>query len=212
MNGQACYVISLDHYIKNFTATGGDDLVYVETNYGCYPTCEVSEEWLSLDWWSEEYCVVSCEANSGSARNAYVLFDDKTFYVYQAALTPLTAGTISGTSSLCYNTSPGTLSGTSATGGNCGTNYSYQWQVSTTSPIRGFNNISGATSLDYSAPSQTSTRYYRRKVTCNTLTAYSNVLTITVYDPLNGGEITGDQVIMSGATPSTITSVNGSIV
>lgn len=205
---QACYVISLDHYTSIFSANGGDDVVYLETYpYGCTPYTE-SPDWIMLDWWSEDLCSIVCEENTGGARDGYVFFGDMSIYVTQAApVDPLVAGTLSGPSFVCYNSSPGTLTCTSATGGNCGTNYSYQWQYSTTSPTSGFTTINGITGLGYQPYGLTSLKYYRVKVTCDTSTAYSNVLTIDVYDPLVAGSVTGDKIIMAGTLPLTITSI-----
>lgn len=207
--GQACFVISLDHYNANIPASGDGDLVYVETNpYECTPNTTISDDWILLDWWSEGLCYVVCDENTGAARNGYVIFGDMTLYITQAApLEPLSTGTISGPAYVCYSSSPGTLTGTSASGGDCGTNYSYQWEVSTTGPTGGFNDISGATSTNYIAPTQTSTKYFRRKVTCASESAYSNVLTVTVYNQMSPGVISGDQVIMADTIPSTITSI-----
>lgn len=206
---QACFVISLDHYYANIPASGDGDLVYVErTPYECTPNTTISDDWILLDWWSEGLCYVVCDENTGAARNGYVIFGDMTLYITQAApLEPLSTGTITGPAYVCYSSSPGTLTGTSASGGDCGTNYSYQWEVSTTSPTSGFNEINGATSLNYTAPTQTATRYYRRKVTCENESAYTNALTITAYSQMSPGAISGDQLMMSG-TPLEISSVS----
>ena len=205
---QACYVISLDHYTSVFSANGGEDVVYLETYpYGCTPYTEFPD-WIMLDWWSDDLCSIVCDENTGGARDGYVFFGDMSVYVTQAApVEPLVAGTLSGPSFVCYNSSPGTLTCTSATGGSCGTNYSYQWQYSTTSPTSGYTTINGITGLGYQPSGLTSLKYYRVKVTCDTATAYSNILTIDVYDPLVAGSVSGDQIIMAGSIPLTITSI-----
>jgi len=207
--GQECVVEYVDPAGASFLAAGGEEIVSVFTYpYGC-STSSSSPAWIELDWWSEDLCSVICSQNSGTARSGYIYFGDVVFYVYQyAASAPLSAGTISGTATVCYGASAGTLSGTSASGGSCGSSYSYLWEVSSTSSTSGFSSISGATGLSYSAPTQTATRYYRRKVTCSTQSLYSNVLTVSVYAQLTGGEIEADQIILSGKVPSTLTSVS----
>ncbi|MFT3822916.1 MAG: DUF6443 domain-containing protein [Chitinophagaceae bacterium] len=120
----------------------------------------------------------------------------------------LQPGTVSpGTLSIASGTNPGQLSGTAATGGNG--SYSYQWQ---TSPDNGsWTNISGATSQHYTPGSITATTYYRRSVTSNTVTAYSNVSAVIVYATLDPGALSPATLsinyntspgLLSGTTPS----------
>lgn len=97
-------------------------------------------------------------------------------------VTPLVGGTIASTAStVCTGSVPTAMtSGSSASGGS-GSNYTYQWEVSTTSNSTGFSAISGATSETYTpVQAASSTTYYRRKVTNLGRDAYSNVLTFTV--------------------------------
>ncbi|GAA5040215.1 hypothetical protein GCM10011506_40440 [Marivirga lumbricoides] len=90
----------------------------------------------------------------------------------------LSPGSINGTKFICYNTSAGTLGhASSATGGD--NNYTYQWQVSSSSGGT-YSNITGATSTTYNPGNLTATSFYRRRVTSCGETKYSNVVTITV--------------------------------
>ncbi|MGC4036058.1 MAG: DUF6443 domain-containing protein [Chitinophagaceae bacterium] len=96
-----------------------------------------------------------------------------------AVAAQLAAGTISPMSStIPFNSSPGTLTSFSASGGNCSGSYSYQWQQSTDNVT--FNNISAATSLTYTPGNLIVQTYYRMVVTCGTETAYSAVTAISV--------------------------------
>ncbi|OQP63461.1 hypothetical protein A3860_24265 [Niastella vici] len=127
-----------------------------------------------------------------------------------ASLPALNGGTVNGSQSVNYNTTPALISATVASGGNCGSSFVYQWQSSTDGS--NFNNISGATGQNYQPPALTTTTYYRRRVICNTQTAYTNVATITVYPLLTVGSISpASQTINynSSAATLSITSVSG---
>lgn len=98
----------------------------------------------------------------------------------------LVAGSISPVSlNINYNTSPGQLTGTTATGGN-GT-YIYQWQSSADSST--WTNISSATAQQYTPGNLTSKIYYKRVATSNGVSLNSNVITIFVYTQLVAGTV-----------------------
>jgi RHS repeat-associated protein len=120
---------------------------------------------------------------------------------------PLTGGSISGnTGPITYNTSPGTINSTaSASGGTCGSSYSYQWQQST--DCSNYSDIAGATSLTYTPGNLTTTTSFRRKVTCNGEIAYATS-TITVIVSLSGGTISGNTgPITYNTSPGLINSI-----
>ncbi len=184
----------------NFPSAGGSE----EIEIGIMGMCTVT--YSNVPAWINVYCSggagsIVCSSNTGAARNAriYVRLNGQArgfFDVSQAeGYPPLIAGTISTNKTfVCYGTSPGTFSSTSAaSGGNCSGAYSYQWQYSTNGST--YYNISGETSLTYTPGNLTSTRYYRRRVTCSGATEYSNRLTITVNSLINGGRINGNQEI-----------------
>lgn len=118
---------------------------------------------------------------------------------------PLTGGTISGNAGpVNYNTSPGSLSGTVASGSVCSA-YMYQWQQS----VDGVSwvDISGATGVSYTPGNLTFPIYYfRRKVSCSTESVFSNIITVQVKGSLNAGSLTpGSQIVTTGAAPQEIT-------
>ena len=91
---------------------------------------------------------------------------------------PLAAGVLSpGTAGIASGANPGILTSSSASGGSCGLNYSYQWESSpdgsTWSPV-------GNGGLTYSPGNLTSTMYYEVIVSCNGKTATSNIAQINV--------------------------------
>lgn len=118
---------------------------------------------------------------------------------------PLGGGGISpATQTICYNSTPSTLTGTTATGG--AGNYTYLWQSSTDKSS--WSSITGATQTSYTPQKQTQTTYYRRQVTDNCGTIYSNIATINVLEELAGGTIGSDQVIVYNTAPSQL---NGTV-
>jgi hypothetical protein len=75
-----------------------------------------------------------------------------------------------------------------ATGFSGGPGTSYQWQWSIDNFVSNINDLTGQTNpASASTGSITTTTYYRLKVTCTTgpSTAYSNIVTITVNQPVN---------------------------
>jgi len=114
----------------------------------------------------------------------------------------LVGGTIGGTESICYNTTPSGLTNVSGASGSQ-TPYSYQWQSYSDGS---WSNISGATATSYNPAALTATRIYRRAVTACSVTAYSNEITITVYGDLNPGSINSNQTVCYGADVPAFTS------
>jgi hypothetical protein len=84
----------------------------------------------------------------------------------------LQGGTVASILNIAYNTSPGALSNTAASDGNCGGSYAYQWQQS----ADGYSwiDIAGAIMQNYTPGNLKTTTYYRRKVSCDIETAYTN--------------------------------------
>ena len=115
----------------------------------------------------------------------------------------LTAGSVGTAQSICYNTTPATITQLTAPSGGTGT-YSYQWQSSTDNST--WTNISGATSSTYAPGALTSSTYYRRNVTsgpCSTVSSASVMK--TVYANLAAGSISSSQFIWYNTTPSPLT-------
>jgi RHS repeat-associated protein len=93
----------------------------------------------------------------------------------------LSAGTISGNQTICYNTSPEALSGSPA--GNGLGNYNYQWQYR----ILGgqWEDINEATDLTYAPDNLKNTTEYRRRVISCGQTKYSDVVRVTINQKLS---------------------------
>ena len=108
-------------------------------------------------------------------------------------------GTISSTTSVfcTSSTDPNVFTSTAAANGGSGS-FSYQWQVSTDGSS--FTDISGATSETYNSGTITQTTYFRRKAT-NSLTLYSNVLTLEKFE-ITSHPSTTDQNLIPSATPT----------
>lgn len=118
-------------------------------------------------------------------------------------LSNLVSGSISKDHSICYNTIPNLLTGTSATGSKAP--YFYQWQSSTNNV--NFTDISGATTLDYQSGALTSSVYFRRAVTtasgCGPV--YSNSVKVTTNAILTAGVIGSPQTICFNGNGAALT-------
>ncbi len=100
--------------------------------------------------------------------------------------------------SICYNTSPSTLTGSNPAGGTG--SFTYQWQYSSNN--LSWTDIDGANSKNYSPGNLTSTRYFRRVVLSGPCENYSSSVRITVYAQLNGGVIRTNQSICYNESPA----------
>ncbi|WP_394750634.1 DUF6443 domain-containing protein [Spongiimicrobium salis] len=115
----------------------------------------------------------------------------------------LSAGSISGTQTVCYSGDPSTLgSSSNASGGNG--SFGYQWQYSNNGS-NGWTNISGATSTSYNPPGGlTASRWYRRRASSCSQTKYTGSIQVTVNPSLNAGSISGIQTVCYAGDPSTL--------
>jgi len=119
-----------------------------------------------------------------------------------------TAGTIAADQTICYNTTPATISSGSAGTGD-GT-ISYRWQSSTTSAVAGFSD-NGTVTASFSPGALTQDTWYKR-YTVSTLngvaceSAETSVIKITVQATPGAGSIGSDQTICYNTAPSGLTS------
>ncbi|MBK7629126.1 MAG: T9SS type A sorting domain-containing protein [Bacteroidales bacterium] len=90
-------------------------------------------------------------------------------------------GVVSEAQSICYNTVPALLSGTSPGGGTG--QYSYQWQYS----LQGVTwiDIASEVGISYRPDALKVNTYYRRAVTSGNSTVYSNFVMIKVFDQIS---------------------------
>jgi len=115
----------------------------------------------------------------------------------------LSAGSISGAQTVCYNGDPSTLNNSTSPYNGLG-GYSYQWQYSNNG-TSGWNNISGATSITYNPPGGLiAKRYYRRRVISCDQTKYTSSVEVKVKSPLLAGSITGNQTVCYNGDPVTL--------
>jgi hypothetical protein len=111
-------------------------------------------------------------------------------------------GSIASPQTICINTTPALLTSTSPSGGMGG--YSYFWENSLNGTE--FNSISGATSETYQPGVLSQTMYYRRHVndaSCGG--GFTNIVQITVRNPVTIGTIGSDQTICYSSSPSLLT-------
>ena len=121
----------------------------------------------------------------------------------------VTAGTVAGDQILCNTTNPAAFTeSVPATGSGVLT---YQWQSNTTGCGGTFNNISGALSATYDAPTGLTVTTYYQRVTTSTLNGVScsvagNCITVTPSN-VTGGVIDGNRTVCLGGDPSAFTSI-----
>ncbi len=110
------------------------------------------------------------------------------------------AGNITGTTTICSgNTTTLTLAN------NVGT---IQWQSSADNLA--WNNISGATSANYTTPALTANTYYRAVVTSGTCpSATTSAITVTVSTAPSAGTLSGTQTVCVGGTTTFSSTVSG---
>ena len=194
-----------------FTSDGGTDGFGVYTDpYGCTSLTYSMPDWISVDFDSEHETsfYIICQPNNSSNSRSGTLDINGQYSItieQEGTTSPLIGGTISlSASTICYNTEPGTINNSvSPSGGSC-IGYTYWWE-SLTSGSSGYSTIPGATSQTYSPGALASTTYFRRGVSCNGSTEYSNVITVTVNSILSPGSVGNAQIICYGASPSTLT-------
>lgn len=109
----------------------------------------------------------------------------------------LANNTIANSQTICGPAAPLALTGSVAVGGN-GT-IAYQWQSSPDNS----NWTNEVLTQNFAPPSLSATRYYRRQITSGfcTVPNTSNVLTVTVHQPIGNNILSSDQAICSGDTP-----------
>ena len=106
-------------------------------------------------------------------------------------------------------TAPSPFNPVGSQGGDCGGSYSYQWQYSTD----GTNfSPTGTTGPSYPSGALTQTTWFRRMVSCNVETAYTNTVVVNVYPHLTGATLGGgSSPINNNTSPGTlsVSNVNG---
>lgn len=106
---------------------------------------------------------------------AYATNSVGTSYGSQVSFTTLSAGSISGTQTICSGANPSLFTSVTAA---TGSGVTYQWQSSADNST--YNDISGATSATYQAGSLLAQTYFRRNAISGSNTLSSNVITISI--------------------------------
>jgi RHS repeat-associated protein len=166
-------------------------------------TCGVIESYTSTSV-TVYFNSVSCSSAVIKGLSAGVVVATTTVTLTQPPA--LGGGTIStANQTVNYNTTPGLISASVATGGGCGGAYSYQWYANANGA--GYQPISGtaAQAQNYQPGALTVTTSYERLTTCLNATAYTtNASTVTVWTPLVVGTLTASQSIGSNTAPAAL--------
>ena len=109
---------------------------------------------------------------------------------------------------VCYNTSPGTLTGAAPTGG--AGSYTYKWYASTTGSTSGFAEVSSGTDPGYTPPTLTQTTWFKRVAISGSCDRASNVVEVRVENLPAAPTVSGTTLICSGSgTKLTATAPGG---
>lgn len=146
-----------------------------------------------------------------------------TDYEFQALLSPpsmgafkgvacqnaTNGGTIAGTQTICYNSSPTLFTNESSPSGNNST-LVYKWQKSTTSGTAGFSDIGSSNAATYQSAALTQDTWFKRLAISDCAdwsgAVESNVIKVTVSPSTIGGSITSaTTTITYGASSGTMT-------
>ena len=147
---------------------------------------------------------VLAEDNSGTGDCRQDYTNDVTVTVAEN----VTAGTLTGTQTVCSGTQPTALSLSSSSGGTSGS-FTFQWQRKKDGS--GWEEIQSATGETYTpnAADMTETTQYQVRVTdpaspAGCKSALSNIVTITIAENITVGALTGTQGVCSGTQPTAL--------
>ncbi|NAS14461.1 Ig-like domain-containing protein, partial [Poritiphilus flavus] len=200
--GGSTYTIS-----QSNTAYVGQTTVFTVSGPNIYGTNSWSTTRGNLSSTNGLSTTVTWTSSGSTSISVNVVDDWFNVYFTSKLLTvtvPLSAGSINGAQTICYNGDPSTLGNTSSASGGSG-GYTYQWQYSNNGSS-GWTNISGATSTTYNPPGGlTSSRWYRRRVKSGlNSTDYTTSVKVTVNSLMLPGTLNGVQTVCYGGNPSTI--------
>ncbi|MEP1032204.1 DUF6443 domain-containing protein [Ekhidna sp.] len=211
--------------ITGTTATGGDGIAYrwqwkrgTESSFTNIPTN------LGSSVTSRDYQPQALDKNTVFRRR--VNSCGKNYYTNQVTISVnLKPGSISGSQTICSGGDPSNISSTALASGGNGS-YSYRWQRREYKPLTlpseptpigeepissgteyawtGWSEVASGTS--YNPGVQTFKTQYRRKVTSNGSTKYSNVITKNIYASADPGTISySGGNVNPGGTPNQLT-------
>ncbi|MEM9648292.1 MAG: DUF6443 domain-containing protein, partial [Bacteroidota bacterium] len=122
----------------------------------------------------------------------------------------LSAGIVMDVPSICYGGDPNLIDSFEEASGSNG-NHTYQWEWATSPTSSSWNTIANATGSTYNPPGGLqSSRSYRRVARCGTKTENSNIVTVVVNAPLEGGTINSPSPICSGENSATLLGTSAS--
>ncbi|TAM96464.1 MAG: hypothetical protein EPN39_13610 [Chitinophagaceae bacterium] len=196
-------------YISPLTASqpsGGDDLYSYQ-----WQISGDDSSWEDISGaTNSNYTPSGLQPNTITYYRVEVMSFDYTVYSTAATVTITPTTMLSGGSIanleqiILYNTSPDTINCSAASCSDCGTGtYHYQWQQSFDGV--NFSSVSGSTGQNYIPTTMDNTAYYRRMVTFDSLTAYSDTALVEVQ--LSPGIISVSPVIINSGQSATLASV-----
>ncbi|MEJ8803940.1 Ig-like domain-containing protein [Pontibacter sp. H249] len=129
----------------------------------------------------------------------------------KVTVTPAMAGgaiIASPVAEVCYNTSPGTLTGDAPTGGTGA--FTYKWFASTTNAVSGFAEMSSGTNPDYTSPALIQNTWFKRIAYSGSCEVASNVIEVRVEALPVAPTVLGTTLVcFGGSTTLTATAPGG---
>ncbi|MES2558140.1 MAG: BNR-repeat neuraminidase N-terminal domain-containing protein, partial [Bacteroidota bacterium] len=178
------------------TATGGFTLLWFTAATGGVGSTSVTPSTLVVG--TTTYYVADSNATSGciSPRTQ----QNVTITV------PVTGNTITANQTICHNTTPAMLAGSSPAGGD-GLTYTYTWMSSTTSATSDFTAATGTNnSQNYSPAPLVQTTWFRRVVASGGCDKDTTAAVQIIVNPVIAtNTVSGAQSIITGSTPASIT-------
>ncbi|WP_299819055.1 gliding motility-associated C-terminal domain-containing protein [uncultured Pontibacter sp.] len=165
---------------------------------------------------------------TGTTYTTPALQADKTYYVaartqtapvctlperkaVKVTVTPAMAGGAiisSPAATVCYNTSPGTITGNAPTGGTG--SFTYKWFASTTNAVTDFAEVSSGTNPNYAAPALTQNTWFKRVAYSGSCEVASNVVEVRVEALPVAPTVLGTSLVCyGGSTTLTATAPGG---
>jgi PKD repeat protein len=116
---------------------------------------------------------------------------------------PIIGNNLIGSSqTICFSQQPARFVGPRPAGGNG--IYTYIWESSSDS--LNWNAIAASNDTAYQAPALTSTQFFRRRILSGPCNAISNVIKVTVLPAISGNTISGNQILCTNQSASTLVS------
>lgn len=130
----------------------------------------------------------------------------QSMYFRDVVFIPFSPGSAGVSQTVCYNSTPATLSETVSPEGGTG-EYLYQWQSSADSIT--WTDITGAASSDYAPPEMLENTYFRRVVSSGNMTVACSPVLISTFPQVGNAQLTGNLTIYENTATNFSVTISG---